>query len=113
MNTPRRRRGRLPWGVAVVRGDSMNPTYVEGDRLLVHYGSAYRLGDVVVASLPDGPMGARPIGVKRLARWVEGAAWLASDNPAGTDSATFGAVDPAAILGKVVWRIPKQGRAKP
>ncbi|MBW8171922.1 S24 family peptidase [Ornithinimicrobium sp. Arc0846-15] len=106
---PRRQRGKLPVGVAVVHGASMLPTYAEGDRLLVRYGATVGPGDVVIAQLPDGPSGKRPLGVKRLTRWEWGKAWLASDNPGqGTDSSVFGALPPEKIIGKVVRRLPRK-----
>ncbi|UJH70622.1 S24 family peptidase [Ornithinimicrobium sp. INDO-MA30-4] len=87
----------------------MLPTYAEGDRLLVRYGATVSPGDVVIAQLPHAPSGKRPLGVKRLARWEWGKAWLASDNPEqGTDSSVFGALLPENIIGKVVLRLPRK-----
>jgi phage repressor protein C with HTH and peptisase S24 domain len=90
-----------------VRGDSMLPTLRDGDACLVRWGAPARLGDVVVARLPPDAAGRpRPLGVKRVAlREVDGACWLRSDNVgAGTDSATFGTVPAADVLGRVVLR---------
>jgi hypothetical protein len=59
------------------------------------------VGDVVVARLPD-----RGLGVKRLAfADADGTWWLRSDNVGvGTDSATFGTVPSADVLGRVIVR---------
>jgi phage repressor protein C with HTH and peptisase S24 domain len=87
--------------VVAVEGASMTPTLRPGDACLVLWGARARLGDVVVARLPD-----RGLGVKRVALIeTDGSAWLRSDNiAAGTDSATFGAVAGADVLGRVVAR---------
>ncbi|MDQ1633167.1 MAG: hypothetical protein QOC80_3139, partial [Frankiaceae bacterium] len=59
-----------------------------------------RSGDVVVARLP-----ARPLGIKRAALHDGDGWWLSSDDPMqGTDSATFGSVDDADVLGRVLLR---------
>ena len=42
------------WGLAVVRGRSMQPTLYDGDRLLVRHGAVPREGALVVVRLPDG-----------------------------------------------------------
>src|SRR6185312_12148956 len=42
------------WGLAVVRGRSMQPTLYDGDRLLVRHGAVPRDGALVVVRLPDG-----------------------------------------------------------
>ena len=39
MRRPRMRRGLASWGLAVVRGRSMQPTLRDGDRLLVRHGA--------------------------------------------------------------------------
>ncbi len=84
-----------------VSGRSMAPTLRDGDACVVLWGLPPRVGDVVVARLPG-----RGLGVKRAA-FVEpdGSWWLRSDNvAAGTDSATFGAVPAADVLGRVIAR---------
>jgi phage repressor protein C with HTH and peptisase S24 domain len=85
----------------------MLPTLRDGDACLVRWDGRARVGDVVVARLPAGAGGvARPLGVKRLAlRDEAGLCWLRSDNVgAGTDSAAFGMVAAADVLGRVVLR---------
>jgi phage repressor protein C with HTH and peptisase S24 domain len=100
-------------GVVAVAGNSMQPTLRPGDACLVRYGATIRPGDVVVAQLP-----ARPLGIKRAALHDEDGWWLSSDDPGqGTDSATFGSVDDADVLGRVVlryWPRPAWlGRSRP
>lgn len=78
----------------------MLPTLAPGDACLVRWGARPRAGDVVVARLPG-----RPLGIKRARFCDADGWWLASDNPLeGTDSATFGQVADAALLGRIVLR---------
>ncbi|WP_462417192.1 S24/S26 family peptidase [Kytococcus sp. Marseille-QA3725] len=100
-------------GIARVSGRSMEPTVHDGDRLLVVHGLPVRRGRLVVAQLPDGPTGPRPLGVKRVShRQVVGSEvrwWVTSDNPrAGTDSRVFGALPPDAVVAVVVCRLPRR-----
>lgn len=99
----------LPWGVAVVRGRSMEPTLREGDRLLVRHGGAPRQGHLAVVRLPG-----RPIGVKRLARRDQGGWWVERDNPSeGVDSWLVGAVADEDVIATVVARLwPLRGRPR-
>jgi phage repressor protein C with HTH and peptisase S24 domain len=93
-------RSRLPFGVVGVAGDSMRPTLRPGDACLVRYGTRIREGHVVVARLPD-----RPLGVKRAVLHDADGWYLVSDDPLhGTDSATFGSVPDADVLGRVLLR---------
>ncbi len=99
------------WGMAVVRGRSMQPTLREGDRLLVRYGSTPRVGDLVVVRLPDST-----VAVKRAARRESDGWWVERDNPtAGVDSWSVGAIADDDILAVVVIRIwpPRRRSATP
>lgn len=89
-------------GRVVVEGDSMLPTLRAGDRCLVRWGAAARVGDVVVARRPDRP---DLLVVKRLTAREADGAWLEGDNRDGShDSWVFGAVDEVGLLGVVRWR---------
>lgn len=105
-------------GLVRVRGRSMEPTLFEGDVLLVRWGAAPRVGDLVVVRLPHQADGSpRPLGVKRVAAVPDpgnpAGYWLESDNPReGTDSWTFGAVPGAAVLARVAWRLPRPKRRR-
>lgn len=99
-------------GLARVTGRSMEPTLRHGDRVLVLHGARPRPGRLVVARLPDGPAGPRPLGVKRAThRRVVGGElcwWLSSDAPErGTDSRTFGPVPQGEVVAVVVVRLPR------
>ena len=97
----------LPWGLAVVRGRSMEPTLRDGDRLLIRHGGAARAGSLAVVRLPG-----RPIAVKRLTRRVPGGWWAERDNPVeGVDSWLVGAIADDDVLAIVLGRIwPLRGR---
>lgn len=89
------------WGVAVVRGRSMQPTLADGDRLLIRYGAWPRPGDVVLVRLPG-----RGLTVKRLLRKDSGGWWVERDNPyEGVDSWAVGAVPGADLIGVAVVRL--------
>lgn len=84
--------------VVEVRGRSMAPTLLPGDRLVARRAPA-RVGDVVLVPDPRDP---RRELVKRVAAIGPAGAWLRGDNPAAsTDARTFGAVP----LGPRPWRV--------
>ena len=90
------------WGFVVVRGTSMLPTLVDGDRMLVRYGASARPGALAVVVLPGDVLA-----VKRLARREPAGWWVERDNPSeGTDSWSVGAIpfaDVRAIVVCPVW----------
>lgn len=101
-------RGRL--GVVEVRGHSMAPTLLPGDRLLVARLPA-RVGDVVLARDPRHP---RRELIKRVAARDEGGVVLRGDNPpASTDARTFGALPAEAVAWRVIGRYWPAGRVGP
>lgn len=101
---PARPRGR--WGVVVVRGRSMQPTLLDGDRVLVRYAGRPRPGRVLLVLLPD-----NVVAVKRAVGRVEGGWWVARDNPEeGVDSAQVGAVPVADVWGVAAARLAPRPR---
>ena len=89
------------WGFAIVRGRSMQPTYVDGDRLLLVHGARPRVGRPAVVRLPDGV-----VAVKRVVRREPGGWWVERDNPAeGVDSWLVGAIPDEDVLAVVVARV--------
>ena len=89
--------------VAAVRGRSMAPTLLPGDRLLVaRLHRRARAGDVVLA--PDPRDGRREL-VKRVASADDLGLLLRGDNPAAsTDARTFGTVAPASVRWHAIGR---------
>jgi len=92
----------------VVSGQSMEPSFMAGDRLFVSR-MAYkfmkpRVGDVIV--LNDPRDGRRVL--KRILRVAGEKYFVIGDNSAqSTDSRKFGAISEGAILGKVIRRYGK------
>jgi len=50
----------------VVRGDSMEPTYVTGDLVVVRAEPGYAVGDIVAYRVPDGELGAGRVVLHRI-----------------------------------------------
>jgi signal peptidase I len=92
---------RRRFGLAVVRGRSMEDTLFDGDRLLIRYATPPRRGRLVVVRLPD-----RPLSVKRAVHRVPGGWWVERDNPdEGVDSWLVGAVPDRDVVASVVCRV--------
>ena len=106
---PRKKR-RL--GTVAVAGDSMAPTYLAGDWLVVFWGGAFRKGQVVLVERENQP------GVfllKRVVGPLEAKIWVEGDNKMeSTDSRHWGAIDQNEIVASVLFRFFKAGsrRAK-
>ncbi|MDP3889818.1 S24/S26 family peptidase, partial [Nocardioides sp.] len=82
-----------PVGLAVVRGRSMEPGLVAGDRLLVRYAAPVRPGDLVLARFPEGTLTVKRAVEQRTVRTGSTGWGLLSDNAAeGVDSRHRGAV---------------------
>jgi nickel-type superoxide dismutase maturation protease len=101
--------------VVEVRGRSMAPTLLPGDRLLVaRLDRAPRRGEIVLAADPRDPE--REL-VKRVAAVEVGAVRLRGDNPQfSTDARVFGAVPISTVRWRVVarsWPLSRIGRPGP
>ena len=89
-----------------VQGDSMRPTLLAGDRLLVLRAGRVRPGDLVVFADPRQP---RRRMVKRVAAVDDGGVTVTGDNAEhSTDSRLFGPV--GAVEGRPVYRYHPPGR---
>jgi signal peptidase I len=89
------------FGLAVVRGRSMEATLYDGDRLLVDYRRPVRAGRLVVVRLPDGV-----VAVKRATRREPGGWWVERDNPrVGVDSWSVGAIPERDVVSVVLLRL--------
>jgi nickel-type superoxide dismutase maturation protease len=87
--------------VVEVRGRSMAPTLLPGDRLLIAR-LAPRVGDVVVAA---DPRDSRRELIKRVARTDASGVHLSGDNRAfSTDTRAFGALPRDAVTMRAVFR---------
>jgi nickel-type superoxide dismutase maturation protease len=98
-----------------VEGDSMLPTLLPGDRLVVvrRRRTRPRPGDLV--AVPDPRLSLRVM-VKRVAEVTPEGVVVRGDNPhASTDSRLFGPVPAPSIRGRVVYRYfpePRRGRLR-
>ncbi|XCX49001.1 nickel-type superoxide dismutase maturation protease [Streptomyces phytohabitans] len=108
---PREPYARSPFariGLAEVYNPSMLPTLRPGDRLVVHYGTPVRTGDVVVLRHPfqhDLLIVKRAVG-RRGGGW-----WVRGDNPeVRNDSREFGAVPDELVVARAWLRLrPPRG----
>ena len=104
---------RRHFDVVEVRGWSMAPTLLPGDRLLVARLSP-RVGDVVLARDPRAPQ--REL-IKRVAVAGERGIVLRGDDPAAsTDARAFGALPPETVRWRVVgryWPMDRLGAVGP
>jgi len=99
----------LPFRTIAVSGDSMSPTYNDGDWLLfrrlsrVEMNGAQRLvGKVVVIERESYP---GILLIKRVMRADENGLWVEGDNKeASTDSRTWGVITPQEVVGLVALR---------
>jgi signal peptidase I len=114
-------RGRLM--LIVVRGHSMAPTLIDGQRLLVVRRGSYRAGDVIMFSVPAGLTADVGWLVKRVAAVAgepvpadfarhlgaglvpAGRLLVRSDSPDGLDSRQLGLIDGKEVIG--VARLPR------
>ncbi|MFY9326292.1 MAG: S26 family signal peptidase [Candidatus Nanopelagicales bacterium] len=82
-----------------VLGDSMRPTVLTGDFLMVKRTLQYRIGDLVVVQLAEQQL------VKRIVDANAEQVWLSGDNvKASDDSRKFGWIEKNQIVGKVLFR---------
>ena len=102
------------WGLAVVRGRSMEPGLRDGDRLLVRYGAPVRPHDRVVVRFPDGTLAVKRAVEHRATRTGDPGWWVLSDNPdEGVDSRHRGVLPAGAVRAVVRLRIwPPGSRAR-
>ena len=106
----------MPLGRLQVAGESMAPTLLPGDRVLVwrrvgRLKPQVRVGDVVAVVDPRDP---RRVMVKRVAGVAGTEISVLGDNEAAsTDSRHFGPVSAGAIHGRVVYRyLPEERRGR-
>ncbi|MEU8588819.1 S26 family signal peptidase [Streptomyces sp. NPDC048664] len=110
--------------LVTVEGGSMEPTLLDGDRVLVRRTRAFRRGDVVVIPVPDGPRAPREVPwlVKRVSAIAgdpaadgcpavpSGHLAVLGDNPRSLDSRAFGTVPSRTALGVAIRRMARDGR---
>ncbi len=94
--------------VIKVTGESLSPEYQEGDYVVVttipFFLNRIRVGDIIVfRQSPYGTM------IKRVERLLpEGRQYfVVGAHPQSVDSRQFGPVPREALIGKLIWHIPK------
>ena len=103
----------LPLRRLRVSGESMVPTLLPGDRVLVLAGlgplrPSIRTGDLVALADPRDP---GRIMIKRVAGFDGSRVVVRGDNEgASTDSRHFGPVDPSTLRGRVIYRYHPEDR---
>lgn len=103
-DTPRKKR---KLGTVAVAGDSMAPTYVTGDWLVVIWGGAPEPGEVVLVERENQPgvfLLKRVIGPMEEKIWVEG-----DNKEESTDSRHWGPISQDEIVASVLFRFRKAG----
>ncbi|HEY9565422.1 MAG TPA: S24/S26 family peptidase [Nocardioides sp.] len=98
------------FGMALVRGRSMEPGLRGGDRLLVQYDAPVQPGQVVLARFPDGTLAVKRVAEARATRTGAPGWWLLSDNAEkGVDSRHRGVIpadDVVAVVRLRIWPMP-------
>lgn len=89
-------------GTVEVAGNSMAPTYMPGDWLLVRWGGRFKVGDTVVIEREERP---GVFLIKRLLREEQGKYWVEGDSESSTDSRQWGAIPREEIVARVLFRI--------
>ena len=100
----------------IIEGDSMEPTYSAGDWLMGRWAkykvtglNRIKIGDVVVIERDEQPgiFYVKRIGDVRKAGDGAPAVYLLSDNPAGTDSRTWGWLPITNVRAKIAFRMKR------
>ncbi len=93
-----------------LRGDSMAPTYNEGDWLLfigLRTNLESLVGKVILIRRVSGA-GSDFLQIKRAIRIDAGSVWVEGDNKeSSTDSRSWGAISSAEVIGKLLLRYRK------
>ena len=109
--------GSSAWRTVAVAGDSMSPTLVEGDWLVVSWAIEPAIPNLKILKVYVIERADRP-GIFVLKRLIEigsgenvGKVWVEGDNEASTDSRQWGDVPREEIIGRVIGRYHK-GKTK-
>lgn len=95
-----------PATFVLVRGDSMVPTYGNGDFLIAYPQGGYEVGDIVAYKVPAGEVGAGHLVVHRISAITASGFELQGDNNPASDPWVATSAD---LVGRVAVRIPAVG----
>ena len=98
-----------PAEYVVIHGNSMNPTYHEGDLIVAHRHSVYTVGDVVAYHVPQGQLGAGLVVIHRIVGGdaTTGYVLRGDNNPVSDPWHPH----PADIVGSPWVSVPRLGKA--
>jgi signal peptidase len=97
-----------PAAYMIVRGNSMLPTYTDGDLVLVLSQPSYAVGDAIAYRIPDGEVGAGLVVIHRIVDESAPESFVirGDNNPAPDPWAP----STADVLGRVQFAVPGLGR---
>ena len=101
----------LPWKLVKVEGDSMEPTFHEGDWILCTFArKGAKSGAIVVIEREEQPgiFYLKRVKEVRGSNGHEKTIFLLSDNPNGVDSRKWGWLPESSIIGQVMFRVRKK-----
>ena len=97
------------FGTVSVSGQSMQPTFSDGDWLCVRWlngqTSALERGAIVVIEREGRP---GIFLVKRIQKFHSGRYWVEGDSAESTDSRSWGWIPPHEIRGRVIFRLARK-----
>jgi len=112
-----RKFGSSAWRTVAVAGNSMSPTLVEGDWLVVYWATEPAIPDLKKLKAYVIERADRP-GVFVIKRLIEigsgestGKVWVEGDNEASTDSREWGWINETELRARVLFRF-KRGNSK-
>ena len=105
--------GSSAWRTVAVAGDSMSPTLVEGDWLVVSWATEPAIPNLKILKVYVIERADRP-GIFVLKRLIEigsgenaGKVWVEGDNEASTDSRQWGWIHQTELRARVLYRFKK------
>ena len=110
--------GSFAWRTVAVAGDSMSPTLLEGDWLVVSWAAEPRVPKLKALKVYVIERADRP-GVLVIKRLKEigsgenaGKVWVEGDNKASTDSRKWGWISESELRARVLFRYKKAKRSR-
>jgi phage repressor protein C with HTH and peptisase S24 domain len=91
----------MAYGLAIIEGLSMLPSYAPGERVVVKYNAQFAEGDVVLVDFET------RVDIKRVKKVELDQVFIEGDNQAvSVDSRQYGSVKRDRVIAKVIYRLP-------